>query len=198
MQSKITDFVGVYDGFFTPEWCDEVIKAFEIHHEDGLTKTRQELHDGDEVHKKDISTWTAEYCHAEAKFSGLRTVLNRTFNDVFWQKIYPNYAETYSALKHCDNFTIYENKVQKTNPGGGYHIWHFESAARAQSNRILTHILYLNDVEEGGETELLYLGKRIKPVKGRLVLFPAAFTHTHRGNPPLSGSKYIVTGWAEF
>jgi len=25
-----------------------------------------------------------------------------------------------------------------------------------------------------------------------------AFTHTHRGNPPLSNTKYIMTGWLEY
>ena len=63
---------------------------------------------------------------------------------------------------------------------------------------IKTYILYLNDVEEGGETELLYQSMRFKPEAGTLLLFPAGFTHTHRGNPPLSGEKYIMTGWVEY
>jgi len=66
------------------------------------------------------------------------------------------------------------------------------------SNRLLTRMVYLNDVEEGGETEFLYQSMRVKPKQGTLVIWPAAFTHTHRGNPPLSNSKYIVTGWTEF
>jgi len=58
-------------------------------------------------------------------------------------------------------------------------------------------MLYLNTVSEGGETEFLYLHRRIKPLQGRLLIFPASFTHTHRGNPPLSGDKYILTSWLE-
>jgi len=61
-----------------------------------------------------------------------------------------------------------------------------------------TWMVYLNDVEEGGETEFLYQHKRLKPEQGTLVIWPASFTHTHRGNPPLSNDKYIVTGWTEF
>jgi hypothetical protein len=53
-------------------------------------------------------------------------------------------------------------------------------------------------VEEGGETEFLYLSQRVKPKTGRLVIFPSGYVHTHRGNPPLSGEKYIMTGWIEF
>jgi len=62
----------------------------------------------------------------------------------------------------------------------------------------MAFILYLNDVADGGETEFLYYPRRIKPKTGKLVLFPGGYTHTHRGNPPLLGTKYILTGWVEF
>jgi hypothetical protein len=56
-------------------------------------------------------------------------------------------------------------------------------------------MFYLNDVEEGGETEFLYLNTKIKPVKGTLVYFPTHFPFVHRGNIPISDDKYIMTGW---
>jgi hypothetical protein len=65
-------------------------------------------------------------------------------------------------------------------------------------NRVFAFTLYLNDVTEGGETEFLYQKCRIKPVQNRFVLWPAAITHIHRGNPPLSNDKYILTGWSEY
>jgi hypothetical protein len=65
-------------------------------------------------------------------------------------------------------------------------------------NRIMAFMLYLNDVEVGGETEFLYQKTRIKPQKDRLVIWPAGYTHPHRGNPPLSNEKYIITGWIEY
>ena len=49
-------------------------------------------------------------------------------------------------------------------------------------------------IVEQGETEFLYQKQRIKPVEGRVVIFPGSFTHLHRGNPPLN-IKYIATGW---
>ena len=55
--------------------------------------------------------------------------------------------------------------------------------------------IFLNDVEEGGETEFLYHSMRVKAKKGSMLLFPAGFTHLHRGNPPMSNTKYIATGW---
>ena len=73
-----------------------------------------------------------------------------------------------------------------------------ETGGTATSKRLLAYTIYLNDVEEGGETEFLYYPKRIKAKKGTLCLFPCGFTHTHRGNPPISNIKYIATGWIEF
>jgi hypothetical protein len=92
----------------------------------------------------------------------------------------------------------YEIKLQKTPIGGGYSVWHGEQGRGEASTRVLSWMVYLNDVEEGGETEFLYQGFRQKSVKGTLVIWPAAFTHTHRGNPPYSNEKYIITGWANF
>ena len=55
--------------------------------------------------------------------------------------------------------------------------------------------LYLNTIKEGGETEFLYLNKRVKAKVGRMIIFPAGYTHTHRGNPPIGEEKYIATTW---
>lgn len=86
-------------------------------------------------------------------------------------------------------------KLQKTKPSGGYHVWHCEQSTLDFAERVLTWSIYLNTIEEGGETEFLHQSKRIKAEKGKILLFPASFTHLHRGNPPLMEDKYILTGW---
>jgi hypothetical protein len=70
--------------------------------------------------------------------------------------------------------------------------------SRENAARMMVFSLYLNDVAEGGETEFLYVKKRISPKAGRLMIWPPGFTHTHRGNPPLTEEKYILTGWLEY
>ena len=87
-------------------------------------------------------------------------------------------------------------KLQKTLPTEGYHVWHIEHSPRFDDlARAFVFSIYLNDVEEGGETEFLHFSKRVQPKKGRIVIWPAAFPYLHRGNPPLSGEKYILTSW---
>ena len=53
-------------------------------------------------------------------------------------------------------------------------------------------------MKEGGETEFLYQGIRVPPVQGTVLLFPAGWTHPHRGNPPLKENKYFMTTWLSF
>ena len=82
-------------------------------------------------------------------------------------------------------------------PNQGYHIWHQDWGVhgRIASQRMIVAMLYLNDVDEGGETEWFHYNLKVKPKQGRLVIWPAYFTHLHKGNPPISNKKYIVNKW---
>lgn len=89
-------------------------------------------------------------------------------------------------------------KIHKVTPfEGGYHVWHSEQGnGHGYNNRVLTWIIYLNETTEGeGETEFLYQGLKVTPKPGRVVIWPAAFTHLHRGNPVYSSEKVYATGW---
>jgi len=103
------------------------------------------------------------------------------------------YTDVYPILKEVYLYSI-GIKAQKTPISGGFHTWHSDNLPKF-TRRVLVWTIYLNDVEEGGETEFLYKSKRVKPEKGKIVLFPSDFLHTHRGNPPISNEKYILTGW---
>ncbi|HEY0179091.1 MAG TPA: 2OG-Fe(II) oxygenase [Dokdonella sp.] len=85
---------------------------------------------------------------------------------------------------------------------GGYPYWHSELAPKAGDvdnlHRVLLWTIYLNDGFDEGETEFFYQGRKIKPRTGSLLLAPAGFTHTHRGNMPKRGDKYIATSWVLF
>ena len=65
-------------------------------------------------------------------------------------------------------------------------------------HRVLLWTIYLNDDFAAGETEFLFQQRRITPRTGSLLLAPAGFTHTHRGNRPSGGNKYIATSWVLF
>lgn len=85
---------------------------------------------------------------------------------------------------------------------GGYPYWHCELFPRdGQAETLHRHLLwtvYLNDGFRAGETEFLHQRRRIAPRTGSLLIAPAGFTHTHRGNRPEGGDKYIATSWVLF
>lgn len=82
------------------------------------------------------------------------------------------------------------------NDSNHHHAYHVDSGDEGGSNhRVLAAILYLNDVQVGGETHLLQQGLSVKPKCGRLLLFPCAFTHLHAGARPVSGPKYDVVNF---
>jgi hypothetical protein len=85
---------------------------------------------------------------------------------------------------------------------GGYPYWHCELYPRDHSGETLhRHLLwtaYLNDDFDEGETEFLFQQRKIVPETGSLLIAPTAFTHTHRGNRPQRGDKFIATSWVLF
>ena len=92
------------------------------------------------------------------------------------------------------NNAIPHMQIQRYVGNQGYYTWHHENSGGDTSKRELAFIYYLNDVD-GGETEMLYNPMKISPETGKLAMFPAYWTHKHRGNPPLEGqTKYILTG----
>ena len=85
---------------------------------------------------------------------------------------------------------------------GGYPYWHCELYPRDPGaetlHRHLLWTIYLNEAFAEGETEFLFQQRKVKPAVGDLLIAPTAFTHTHRGNRPKGGDKFIATSWILF
>ena len=183
----IHDFISVYDNSFTSDECEEYIKLVEHYISNGLITKEEKV-----FHKTDHYSINFNNDASYNILSGDNLSLD------FLPKIKDtvgDYLKKFSVLSQ-EKLLIYDTKAKKIPIGGGFHNWHYENTGLQVSARKLVIQLYLNTIEEGGETEFLYINKRIKAEQGRLIIFPAAFTHTHRGNPPIGQDKYIVSTWA--
>lgn len=189
------DFIAVIDNSCPDQLCDELVECFEIYSKkDGFIYDRLGEGSG-KLAKEDLSlSITGKNLLSEINIRQM----GYEFCAHFWPNCYAPYAKKFAVMDMLQAHKVLDMKLQKTLPGQGYHIWHVETTTRELSNRLLTFALYLNDVEDGGETEFLYQKRRVKPKKGRCVVWPAGITHVHRGNPPLSGEKYILTGWVTY
>lgn len=93
----------------------------------------------------------------------------------------------------------YPYNIQKYEPGRHYSVWHCENNGNPQYfRRHLAFMTYLNDVTDDGETEFLYQHTKIRPETGLTLVWPAHFSHIHRGIPSPTQVKYVTTGWFEF
>lgn len=193
MKTDIKDFVGVFEGALSKDFCKSAIDYYGMMKAAGHSKTRQEYTNSPKHLKDDESVLVSEY--ASVRLSAT-PVLSNTVYEALYKQCLPEYIDAYPALNNA-KLAVQEMKVQKTGVGGGYHMWHYENSGLEVANRKLVYMAYLNDVEEGGETEFLYYHRRVKPTAGTMLIFPAEFTHTHRGNPPISNEKYIINGWLE-
>ena len=108
------------------------------------------------------------------------------------------YIKTYD-LESMFAVTLREAfNIQHYAPNEGFLGYHCERIQSQTNQRALVFMTYLNDVTDGGETEFKYQKLKVKPVKGKMVMWPTDFTHTHRGITSPTQEKYIATGWYNF
>jgi len=194
MKHEFKDFIGVFSEVYPEGFCQHLISEFDRNQKLGAGTDRQNGEGADKHRKNDYQIFSNGKNINFESFEGNNTI------DMFFtglQNCFEVYTNEFSTLKsikiNCNNM-----KMQKTSSGGGYHVWHGEQGNGGQANRGLVYMLYLNTVpvEANGETEFLYQQRRINPVENTMVLWPASFTHTHRGNPVYGENhKYIITGW---
>jgi hypothetical protein len=104
-------------------------------------------------------------------------------------KLYPFFA--------ANRFKDLGYNLQRYRAGEYYH-WHVDSGPGEFMTRQLVALWYLNNVEAGGETEFDLQQVSVKPMEGKLVLFPPFWTHIHRAAMVTTGVKYIATTWLCF
>lgn len=192
MNFKYIDFIGMYENVFPDGFCDHLIKEFERLLILGVCNDRQKSERVLKTKKEDYHYFMNIKSNSFSSFD--QNGVDEIFIDGL-QKCFDEYINEFDILKdyrlRCTTL-----KMQKTEPGAGYHIWHSEQGPDSDASRCLVYIAYLNTIEDAGETEFLYQKIRIPPKENSMVIWPASFTHTHRGNVVHGHkSKYIVTGW---
>jgi hypothetical protein len=221
---SIPDFIEVYENALPPEDCARLIEQFEHSaHVPGRVGggVIPELKNSRDVHLTGKPEWRlAEGTLNAAMFRGLLAYL-RTYRYALLAPFMLQVPDDHVGVRRlaADDFDTMDDdalgaivrnvlrpgsiNIQRyTANSGGYPYWHCELYPKDAScetlHRTLLWTLYLNDGFGEGETEFLYQQRKIAPRAGSLLVAPAAFTHTHRGNRPTGGDKYIATSWLLF
>jgi hypothetical protein len=222
----MTDFIRTYNNALSNDFCDNFITTFSQspHLKQGMTSggidlNKKQSHD---LYLNSHPEYAEQLTHIQqiAAQHILKYIEEHIFMMIgaFGLKVYHPLTKQPTDLTHENYdevgkpqlpllvkqlFRLGNIQAQKYDINkGGYPYWHSEVYPQAQHNealhRVLLFMFYLNDVEEGGETEFYYQNKKIAPKKGTMVIAPGYFTHTHRGNKPISNDKYILTSWVLF
>jgi hypothetical protein len=109
------------------------------------------------------------------------------------------YIAEFPACNWYSPWSIVERfAIQHYKPNGGFKVFHSERISTTTANRHLVWMTYLNDVTDAGETEFYHQGYKVKPEKGKTIIWPSDWTYTHRGVPSPTQDKYIITGWYNY
>lgn len=103
------------------------------------------------------------------------------------------YADSYAKNFNFSFVGIESFQILHYTAGDGFYVPHCDDGP--MNDRICSAILYLNDVEEGGETHFNLFNLSIKPKSGRLVLFPSNYPYVHEAKTPKSQDKFCVVTW---
>jgi len=117
------------------------------------------------------------------------------------QKVVDVYMHKYPFSANMGRWSIRENiAIQHYNPTEGYLAYHCErsNSGFPGTYRHLVFMTYLNDVDDEGETEFFHQNIKVKAKKGKTLIWPADWTHTHRGITSLTQEKYVITGWFSY
>jgi len=167
--------------------CKDLITLFEEipeFHKDGavgLGEVKPEIKKSKEVSFKPYSP------HIEEYLKELSKCVNK-------------YKSKYDSLNDLTRWAIVENvKIQKYKPKEGYFRIHCErDAIHPYCDRLLVFMTYLNTIKEKGGTEFPYQNYTAKPIEGNTLIWPADYTHPHKGVIAPKETKYIITGWYGF
>tara|TARA_Y100000591_G_scaffold247150_1_gene218222 strand:- start:92 stop:694 length:603 start_codon:yes stop_codon:yes gene_type:complete len=127
------------------------------------------------------------------------SVFNEYFDELF--NCYDDYKKQWPFIReNIKTLDIPSFNVQRYLPGEHFSKMHAERSSTSTSHRLFAWMTYLNDLDEnaGGCTNFQHFGIKVKPEKGKTLIWPAEWTHAHSGEVLNKGKKYIITGWLCF
>lgn len=188
--SDSTNFIGCWN-IDDDNICDKLIKFFDNRKDlqaPGLTGSGR-----DEKSKKSIDIPIDPKNLNQKDFEDLKSYILKL------QDCFNDYLIQWPFLK--DNLNMLDIptfNIQKYEPGGHFNLMHCERSNLQTMHRVFAWMTYLNDVDDGGQTYFEHYKLRVKPSRGKTLIWPAEWTHAHRGEVLNKGSKYIITGWMHF
>jgi hypothetical protein len=196
-------FIYKKDDALTSEQCDDIIRLFkglqDRYGDESPSDDPHISHDWNQVNfRKDKSRFLQDirtyYSEADKRENYRLCEIFFKAIDLATEEYIKKMGQGLGDLKP-DGMKLHYNAR-----GSHFSSWHYEYSGDSEryKSRVLVYAINLTDYAEGDEhsgIEFLYQGVHVPPKKGQLLMFPADFTHTHRGNPNYVADRYFATGW---
>ena len=206
-------FIEIYDDLLDSNSCQSVIQYFNQFKDKDKYRF---IHSRDTETKKSID-FNVDFAEIDNE---IPYTPFRQFNTILLPPVVEaigRYKITYPFLDNIASWCLRSGyNIQYYSEGQGYSGLHCEHASRWKNinnqeldlgslnaedhslpgDRMLVWMMYLNDAQSG--TEFPHQATTIQPKEGRVVVWPAYWTHPHKGVTPNKGDKYIATGWCSF
>ena len=182
------NLIKVYDDVIDEVSCKLLIEKFEDSHEDYKTIHQEDGDDRisfEQIILVDHEEWESVQ---KGMLEVFQDYILHYINDC---KIMPKQWPTTYGMEAVRIKRYLPNDFDRFDP-------HVDVMNYETSRRFLAFFIYLNDVEEGGETEFPTLDLTISPVCGTILVFPSLWTFLHRGNIPISNDKYILGSYKHY
>ena len=202
---KFKDTIGIYDNIFSNQECQQLIDRFENAHKEGLSYSGKSGDGGINEYKKS-NDYNILGTGQEADVPLANLVLEKFNNtlDNYLLNFHHNDVYNHHNLVLDKTYYLLLQMQKYDQNKGHYNAWHVELEDNTTMMRAFVFILYLNNVEVGGETGFLFKEEgqddffKVKPKAGRLIIHPASWPYIHKGFMPESSDKYILTTWLQF
>lgn len=179
---SLRDFVKVYESVLSDALCEDIIERFEADAEHHVRRSMRNIRAFTELNIDDLQNWKPILKHLEA-----------SANECL--KRYQRECPGRFALSH--EFESF--RIKRYEPGKGeVFSRHVDAYDEITALRYVVLFWYLNDVDEGGETWFPDLRMRVRPRRGRCLMFPPFWMYEHAGLKPVSNAKYIVGSYFTF
>ena len=212
------NFISLYDNALSSDECKFIIEYFEsLSPCMGIREDRKKMG----ILKQNPSSHGSFMCQRPGVLAGSdasKLIVDKSIKDSTDVAMSFNFDDNYvnqiimkSLAKHTREY-IQDNKelryistwgildtynLQRYYPKQGYPKVHCENYNIDSNRRVLVWMFYLNTVNDDGGTYFSNYDLKIDAVEGRLVIWPAYWTHCHNGIISNSETKYIATGWYE-
>tara|TARA_Y100001970_G_C14210077_1_gene846356 strand:+ start:1040 stop:1639 length:600 start_codon:yes stop_codon:yes gene_type:complete len=175
----MNDTIRVYDKALPDGWCDSLIKSFE---------NLKENHS--KINRNQCPQFT-EMCintHAKQYTSGLVQ---------FVLRVYDKYIADVNTKFLPDFKSLEEFRLKRYIPNTGDRFdEHVDIKRLRTSKRALSFLFYLNTCD--GDTVFTRQDLNITPKCGRVVVFNPTWEYPHKGLPPQTTNKYVLSTYLHY